>query len=380
MVMKKALIVSTNAGFIASFEQSDAKILRELGYEVHCAANMELYGSKDKLNKLKQKVSECHHIPFSRSPLSKDNIKAYQTLKQLITQGQFQLIHCHTPVAAALTRIVTKRHTGIKVIYTAHGFHFYKGAPIRNWILFYPIEKRLSKATDVLITINKEDYNRANRRFKAKKIVYVPGVGIDTKKFKENKEEGNKKRAELGIRDDETMILSVGELNTGKNHEVVIRALGELKKQESDISKIRYIICGTGEKQQYLTNLAEEQQVKLTLLGFREDIPAICQAADLFVFASLREGLPVALMEAIATNIPVLCSNIRGNVDLVSDRLFRPNDYHELAALFKDVDIWDRAKIKENMSESMKQCEKKIGMFDKEIVNRIMTELYTGLK
>ena len=216
-----------------------------------------------------------------------------------------------------LTRLAAReaRKKGTKVIYTAHGFHFFKGAPLINWILFYPVEKFCARFTDVLITINQEDYKRA-QKFKAGKVEYIPGVGIDTKKFSEVVVDKSAKRKELGVPVDAFLVLSVGELNKNKNHDTVIKAIAKLNNPN-----VYYVICGQGTLENYLKDLINElgleKQVKL--LGYRRDIAEISKTSDIFVFPSFREGLSVALMEAMALGLPVVCSKIRGNVDLIED-------------------------------------------------------------
>lgn len=179
--MKHALVVATVGGFITSFEKNDIRILQEKGYQVHVACDVMEEG------KIFEEMGVVvHNIPFARSPLSRRNLKAYRRLKTVMQETNFQLVHCHTPVGGVIARIVSGKYrkNGCKVIYTAHGFHFYKGAPFKNWLIFYPIEKFLARWTDVLITINKEDYKRAKKDFSAKKVVYVPGVGVDVSGIK----------------------------------------------------------------------------------------------------------------------------------------------------------------------------------------------------
>lgn len=314
--MKKILYVATVVKtHIMEFHIPYLKMLKEDGWETAVAARND-YENKE----------ECHipycdtyfDIPFERNPFRVNNIMAYKKLKKIIDTGGYDIIHCHTPVGGMLARLASRaaRKTGTRVIYTAHGFHFYKGAPIINWLLYYPAERWLAGYTDVLITINKEDYKRA-RQFKANKVYYVPGVGIDLKKFFPDKEKRKVKRKELGFQDSDFVLLSVGELNKNKNQAIVLKTLLKLKKDES-YSKIHYVICGRGAWERKLKKMAERFGIKehVHFLGYRTDTPEIYNAADLFVFMSLREGLPVALMEAMACGLPAVCSKIRGNTDI----------------------------------------------------------------
>ena len=143
-----------------------------------------------------------HQIDLSRSPYSKDNIKAYEQLCKIIIDENIDVIHCNTPVGGLLGRLASQKCKVKKVIYQAHGFHFYKGALLKNWLLYYPVEKWLAHKTDAIITINKEDYELANKKFhlrKNGKVYYVPGVGIDTAQYKNEKTVRVEKRKELGL-------------------------------------------------------------------------------------------------------------------------------------------------------------------------------------
>ncbi len=275
-------------------------------------------------NEMEYKVADCYHewgckihpISCIRLPLRSENLKAIREIKQIVQDGRYDLVHCHTPIASACTRLACRslRKNGLKVIYTAHGFHFYKGAPLKNWLIYYPIEKLCAHWTDVLITINTEDYELAKKKFRAKRVEYVPSVGIDVDKFKNTVIDKNEKRKELGIPADSFVILSVGELNENKNHQVIIKALGEI----SD-SKIHYVIAGSGNKTAELQTLADSLSVNLHLLGHRDDVAELYKMADVYILPSIREGLNVSIMEALASELPVICSDIRGNRDLIVD-------------------------------------------------------------
>lgn len=324
-VKGKALIVTTVASTIDQFCMNDISILLQ-DYDIQVAANFTAGNntSEERIKEFKAELGAkniiINEMDFNRNPVCIDNLIAYKKLKRLIEKNSFNLIHCHTPIAAMLTRLAAKRMRGkeTKLIYTAHGFHFYKGAPLKNWLIYYPVERLLAKYTDVLITINKEDFERARTSFKARRVEYIPGVGIDIDKF--NRIEINKdlKRNELGLPKDVFTLLSVGELNKNKNHEIVIRALADIKNID-----IHYVICGKGVFEEKLKNLSKELGVEMRVhfLGFRKDILEIYKAVDLFVFPSYREGLSVALMEAMANGLPIVCSKIRGNSDLIEDAI-----------------------------------------------------------
>ena len=347
--MNKVLFVATVVKtHIMEFHIPYLRMFKEMGWKTAVAARNDYENPADCV------IPYCdtyYDIPFERNPLKLGNVKAYKELKKVIDTGAYDILHCHTPVGAMLTRLAAKqaRKCGTRVFYTAHGFHFYKGAPAINWLLYYPAEKWLSRYTDVLITINKEDYERA-KGFKSGRVCYVPGVGIDLKKFHVGYVDKAEKRKEIGVGADDFVLLSVGELIPCKNHEVVIRAMSVLK-QNSELNPIQLVICGQGTYESDLKRLAEELRVSdhVRFLGYRNDISELCNCADLFVFMSHQEGLPVALMEAMACGLPVVCSNIRGNTDLIADGvtgLIADNTPEKLAesinTMRKDTALRDR--------------------------------------
>ena len=374
--MKKVLFVATVVKtHIMEFHIPYLKMFKEMGWETAVAARNDYENPADCV------IPYCdiyYNIPFERNPLKPGNLKAYKELKHIIDEGEYDIIHCHTPVGAMLTRLAAKqaRKQGTKVFYTAHGFHFYKGAPVINWILYYPVEKWLSRYTDVLITINKEDYERA-KTFKAGKVCYVPGVGIDLKKFNAGYVNKEQKRKEIGVSADDFVLLSVGELIPRKNHEVVIRALSVLKQLDK-LNHIEYVICARGSYEADLRKLAEGLDVAdhVHFLGYRNDISEICNCADLFVFMSHQEGLPVALMEAMACGLPAVCSNIRGNTDLIEDGvtgLLANNTPEEVAQSISKMKS-DTA-LRNRVASAALQ---KIKQFDLSSVEDEMSKIYGG--
>lgn len=323
---KKALIIATVVGFVTRFEMNDIKILQELGYDVVVIANYDNYNGKlDNIN------VEMLDIRFTRSPFTLQNIKAFKKLNKYVKENKIDLIHCHTPVGGVVGRIVGKLNNIKTVIYTAHGFHFFDGAPKLNWLIYYPVEKFLSRYTDILITINQEDYNRAKNKFYAKKVEHIPGVGIDIEKIENIKVDRVKKRKELGIEKDDILLLSVGELNKNKNHQIVIKALAELKNK-----KIKYFIAGKGILKEELENLIKDYGLEknIKLLGYRNDIYELCKMSDIFIFPSLREGLGMAGLEALAAKLPIIGTHIHGMKDYIENNkngfCIRKNDKKEL--------------------------------------------------
>ena len=291
------------------FFEAVIKILLDEGHQVELAANEngspvpECYGEWN---------CKFHHIDFSRSPLSTDNIKSYRQLKKIVENGKYDIVHCHTPNAAVITRLVCRKYrkkAGLKVFYTAHGFHFYKGAPKLNWMVFYPIEKFCSRFTDKLITINKEDYELAKNRFHAREVCYVPGVGIDFSRFEDIQVDRKAKRREIGVPEDSLLLLSVGELNSNKNHQIIVKALAKLNNPN-----VHYAIAGMGPEHDNLLALGRSLGVsnRIHLLGYRHDIPELNYSADIFCFPSLREGLGLSSIEAMTCGLPLITSNVHG--------------------------------------------------------------------
>ena len=317
----RALMVASVASMIDQFNMQNIQILLDKGFDVDVACNCKTGNTisndrvQDMIQRLAKQGVKVTDLPIPRKITDISNIrKSIIELKKIFAEHSYTLMHCHSPIGSVVARTAAKKYrkNGVKVIYTAHGFHFYKGAPIINWMLFYPIERIYSRITDVLITINKEDFQFAQKHLKAREIRYVPGIGVDTKKFQNIVVDKAAKRSELGIKDSDFMIVSVGELNKNKNQEVIIRAIALLKK-----NNIHYFVAGQGSEKEHLARIAKELNVNLHLLGYRTDIAELLKIADAYAFPSYREGLSVALMEAMASGLPCVVSKIRGNTDLI---------------------------------------------------------------
>lgn len=311
---KKVLFTATVDSHILHFHIPYLKLFKDNGYEVHVATN----GNEN--------IPYCdkkHVISFERSPYKINNLKAIRQLRKLINEEGFDIIHCHTPMGAVVTRLAAKsaRKKGTRVIYTAHGFHFYKGAPKLNWFLFYPVEKYLSKYTDTLITINKEDYDLAKRKFKkCNDIEYVAGVGIDEKKFdfKMPKKERDDLRKSLGLKSDDFVMIYPAELSNRKRQVWLINSLENLLKNNS---KIHLLLPGKDSLEEECDKLIKELSLEkqVHILGYRKDIPKLLMISDISVSSAKQEGLPVNIMEAMYLGLPIVASNCRGNRDLVKN-------------------------------------------------------------
>lgn len=311
--MKKILFISNVTNKITNFSLPSIIVSQSLGYEFHLAANLSNFND----NPSKYNIV-THHIDLCRNPLNFKNIKAYKQLLTLIEKERFEVIHCNTPIGGILGRLCGKKAKVPKIIYTVHGFHFYKGAPFVNRTLFKWIEKWLAHYTDAIITINKEDFEAA-QQFSLRKegnVYYVPGVGVDTSLIKDVNSKRNEVLQEIGANKNSILIISVGELNKNKNNRVIIEALEILKNPN-----IHYLLCGIGDKKDELIQLSNKFKIEnnIHFLGYRNDIPELLKSCDIFVMPSYREGLSRSIMEAMSAGIPCVVSKIRGNVDLIEE-------------------------------------------------------------
>ena len=344
--MKRILITSTDL-MMVQFLLPHVKHLSENGYEVEIACS-EVGGRLDEVReKLEGVVKKVHEVRLRRNPLHPINyLKGYGDMKKVVAEGNYDIIWTNEPVMGVVTRLAARetRKKGTKVLYMAHGFHFFTGAPKLNWLVYYPIEKRMAKHADVIATINMEDFHHAEN-MPVKRASYIHGIGVDTSRLKA----GLKTcaiREEIGINDSDLLALSVGELNSNKNHQIVIRALGKLQRKD-----IHYAICGRGALLEELSALAKDLRIEKNVhfLGYRKDVVAICSQSDCFIFPSLREGLGLAPLEAMYTGIPLLTSRRRGPVDFMTEGetgfLFDPTDVDDVADKIKMITS-DRLKAK----------------------------------
>ncbi|WP_337574793.1 glycosyltransferase family 4 protein [Fournierella sp.] len=360
---RKVIFVANTARFFVMFEQNNIRLLQSMGYEVHCASNFEHERDVDAKSILEKLNVTIHQIDIARSPFSVRNLNAYRQLKALMKQERFDLVDCHTPMGGVLARLAAKATKTAPVLYTAHGFHFYKGCPLQNRLIYETIERWLARYTDGLITINEEDYQAAKSFHLRGKAYKIPGVGIDVKGIHDLEVDRAQKRRELGVPEDAFVMLSVGDLNANKNHSTAIKAFAK-----ADIPNSYYLICGEGELRNELNSLAEKLGVsqRVRLLGFRNDVREILKASDLFVFPSFREGLSVALLEAASAGVTCIASNIRGNVDLLEQsQLFSPADEEKIADI-----------MRKNVGEKEALNQKGYEKFDKTEVEKRMENIY----
>ena len=312
--MKKMLFISNVSNEISNFSIPSIYAGQSFGYEVHLAANYSKFNDDASIYNVK-----IHNVDIDRNPFNFiKNIKAYKQMLALIEKEHFDVIHCNTPIGGILGRICGKRAKVSKVIYSAHGFHFYKGAPLLNNTFYKWIELWLAHFTDAIITINKEDYQAA-KKFKLRNnggVYYIHGVGVDTSNIKDISSKRKELIQAIGADYDSVLMISIGELNENKNNKVIIKALGKLQN-----SKIHYLLCGIGNKKDALINISKKYNLEnnIHFLGYRSDVFQLLKSCDIFAMPSHREGLSRSLMEAMSAEIPCIVSNIRGNVDLIEN-------------------------------------------------------------
>lgn len=312
--MKKVLFAANLESFFLKFLIPQLEYFKKQGYEVHIASrseNLEIPYCDKKFD-----------VSFARSLSIKDNVKSYRQMKKILKNEHYDIISCHTPFGAAITRLAAikiRKKYKTRIIYTAHGFHFYKGAPKKNWLMFYPMEKILAKYTNDLITINKEDYKFAQKKLKTK-VHYVPGVGIDPKKFdiKMTEKEKLELRKSLGLKKDDFIIIYPAEISYRKNQEWLINTLEKFLKEKNNVHLLlpgKDILNGKIEKQ--INNLGLNQKVHI--LGYRTDIPQLLRISNISVSSSRQEGLAVNIMEAMYTGLPIVATDCRGNSELIQN-------------------------------------------------------------
>lgn len=375
--MPKVLFISNMSYRITAFATASIAAAHALGLEFYHASNWH-YAKQGQIEEDERSFDlKISDVDIARSPFAfRKNYLAYKQIVKIIRENNIDYIHCNTPVGGILGRLAGKKCKVKKVIYQVHGFHFYKGAPKKNWLLYYPVEKWLARYTDALITINKEDFEFAKKKIKLRgdgEIYYVPGVGIDTAQYSAEKSHRESKRAELGIPNDAFLLISAGELNANKNNGVIISAMERLGR-----SDIHYVLCGVGELEEQLKTQAEAAGLSKNVhfLGYRNDIRELYSAADCFVMPSYREGLSRSIMEAMSSGLPCIVSKIRGNVDLVKEGkggyLCNLADVEAYAEAIKN--LVDNPTVKEAMSSFNLE---KVKEFDSSIVTDEMKKIYS---
>ncbi len=361
----KVLYVATVRSHIGQFHMPVIRALKEAGHEVHAAFHDN---SADKPGLDLSIIDRTFEVPFERSPYSPQNMKACRVLKKIIDEGGYDIIHCHTPVGGVMTRIAARdaRKRGAKVFYTAHGFHFYKGAPKKYWAMFYPVEKRLAKDTDVLITINREDYDLARKHFKAGKVVKVNGVGVDLSRFHvASEEEKQAAREALGLKPEQFVMLCAADLSVRKNQPMIFRAMARI---QDECPNMVALMPGQPILKDEYEKLCAELGISgmVQLMGYRRDIDKLLAACDCVISSSRQEGLPMNLIEAAASGRYIIATDVRGNADVV-----RQSGFGALVKLNDDAAM--AREIRKAMTLRGACDPERIRIFDEnEIVREIM--------
>lgn len=328
----KALIVTSVYGFLSKFERQNVRLLQEMGFEVHYASNHDNVVYKSDHDEMQEMGVIFHNIPISQSPLAiATNRKAAFKLKQIITEENIDIVHCHTPTGGMVARLAC-RNLDVYMIYTAHGFHFYKGArPIHN-LIYYSAEDLMSRWTDCIVTINHEDENAA-KTMHASKVYRIPGVGIDSDYYRLTYDtDRDKARERLNIEPDVFFMISVGELRENKNQMIILKTLARIRKKMADDEakrklkpgtlKIKYGLIGSGRQEEEMREYVKKNDLSdmVCFYGYKSDIRVYLAAADVMVFPSIREGLGMAALEALSTGLPVIASENRGSKEYIIDR------------------------------------------------------------
>ena len=313
MTKKRILYVATVDEHIRAFHLPYLKMMHNLGWEVHVATN-----GKEKFPYCDKK----HTICMERSPYRLNNLKAIKQMKELLKKEHFDIIHCHTPMGSAITRIAAKkaRKEGSRIIYTSHGFHFYKGAPLINWIIFYTVEKALSKHTDVIFTINREDYEISRKKFKKTHVEYIPGIGVDDEKINSivKTQDINKTRKKLGFTKNDFLMIYTARLDKNKNQLMLIEAMEQLV---NSYKNIHLLLVGKDELNGHYQSIVNKKHLEehVHFLGFRKDIYKLMNASDLAVSASSREGLGISLIEASILKKGLIATHNRGHNEIITE-------------------------------------------------------------
>ena len=349
--MKKILYVTTVSSTINAFLVPHIKYLIEQGYKVDVATNIT-----DEVDKYLIDIGvKVFKVDFQRTPISLKNSRAYKQIREIQKNEKYDMVHVHTPVASFVTRYALRKEKNLKIIYTCHGFHFYKGGSILNWMLFYPIEYLAARWTDKLITINSEDLEVA-KKFKLRNngsVSKIHGVGIEKEKYVVENFDKSEYRKKINLENEDFVILVLAELNKNKNHIQLIKAMSKLKDKYPNI---KALFAGVGpleeEIKSQIKNYGLENNIQL--LGWRNDVKELINSCDVVGLFSKREGLGKCLLEGMICGKAVIATNTRGPKELiVNDEngfLFEIDEHEEtiksIEKIYKDKSL--KAKFEYN--------------------------------
>lgn len=369
MKNKKILMIATTDNMIWQFLIPHIKHLEELGNTVECVCAKTGFW----FDELREKFGfTMHEMNFARNPITPKNLKSYKQLVKLQKERNYNLIYCQQPVGGLMGRLLARKFK-IPCIYTAHGFHFYKGCPLKNKLIYKTVEKWLSKYTDALITINEEDYETA-KKMKAKRVYKINGIGIDENKYEKNKETKASLRESFNLKNDDFVIATVAEFIKRKNYKTMLEAIRLLKNKHSNI---KFLVCGRGQEEEKIKKQIKKLDIEqeVVLLGYRKDVNRILQCSDVFMLASFHEGLTLSIIEAMSFELPCVVSNVRGNRDLIQDGkggfVVEPSDAKTFAE--KINEILENPNLAQEFGKYNKQQSEK---YKVEIVKNDLEEIY----
>lgn len=332
---KKALLLAPMGSVHRRFNKANIDALHALGYEVELCANFE-NGEGPEIHNQKY-INECkdngiavHSIPFARHSLT-GCLRCMPQLRSLLANNKYDIVHAHTETGGLLLKFAHSVKRNSKFIYTPHGMSFWKGSSIRSQLVYKPLERWICSGMDMNLGMNREEVD-CLERWNKNSATYIHGIGLNVSRMQSPVRIRIEVRREFGLSELDKFIVSIGELDDNKNHITVIRALAQLGR-----SDFKYVVCGVGPNKELLLEEATKLGVKnnVLLVGYRSDVPDILNAADIFVFPSYHEGMPVSALEAMACGLPIICSEIRGNVDIIREGdngyLFQPSDVETLA-------------------------------------------------
>ena len=356
--MKKVLFVANIHKHFLAFHLPYIQWFKEQGYEVHVAAG----GDR---NVVVPNADKMFYLSLERHPFKMANIKAYKELRRIIEAEGYCLVHCHTAMGSVVARLAARRERArghLKVLYTAHGFHFFKGSPRRYWLMYYPMERWLSRYTDAIVTINQEDYELVkNRGFRNRDTYKIPGIGINTERLIVTDEETRHSlRREYGYDENAFIMIYIAEYIERKNHRFILEALPEIVKE---FPNVKVLFVGRGVLMERMKALASTLHVEghVDFLGFRKDIGQLIALSDIGISASRQEGLPMNMAEEMYAGLPVVASEDRGHKELVDNGgngfIFKQGDTREFVSqvlrLAKDPGM--RAEFGKSASQKMQR-------------------------
>lgn len=373
----KILYILNEAKRLNNFSYTSMIAAKKVGLEFQIAGKWGYINSLEKKTDEQTYDIKIHQVNFIRTPYDLRNIKAFKQIVKIIKDEKIDIIHCNTPIGGVIGRLAGNKCKVNTIIYQAHGFHFYKGSSIFNWILFYPVEKWLTRYTDILITINSEDYqiSKKLRTDNNIKLFYIPGVGINVNKYSSDLQLRKETRLKLGFTSNDVLLISIGEINKNKNNKIILEAISKMNKRN-----VHYLLCGIGDQKEYLEKLAKKLSIEKNVhfLGYQNNVVDLLNASDIFVLPSFREGLSRSLMEAMAIGLPCIVSNIRGNRDLIEDNvqgyLCNPCDIN---SFYNKIEhLVSNPIIRKQMSM---EASKKIQKFKNEIVIEKFEYIYRNI-